>query len=109
MEIKPPEADQRTAVFDVPETVAENCFVAPAATVADVGLILTATLPVAGVGVAGDAEVPAQPARLSAASSKKGQANLPSRDRKFPETVISRFFKHGALCQRTQVSEVHAG
>ena len=68
VEIKPPEADQMTKVFDVPVTMAENCCVAPAATVADVGLIEIATLAVAEVGVVDEVEVPAQPARLNAAN-----------------------------------------
>ena len=41
--IVPPVADQVTAVFDVPLTVAVNCCVAPVASVATVGLMLTVT------------------------------------------------------------------
>jgi len=39
--IVPADADQATPVFDVPETLAENCCVPPETTVAPVGLIET--------------------------------------------------------------------
>ena len=43
LEIVPPVADQVTAVFVLPVTVAVNCCVPPVCSDADVGLMLTAT------------------------------------------------------------------
>ena len=65
----PPVADQITPVFDVPVTVAENCWVLPVWTEAEVGLTATDTAAAAGgllETVPGEPAVPAQPARLNA-------------------------------------------
>ena len=43
LEIVPPVADQMTAVFVLPLTVAVNCCVPPVCSEAEVGLMLTAT------------------------------------------------------------------
>lgn len=68
-EIVPPVADQVTPVFDVPATVAENCWVLPVWTEAEGGL--TATVTAAAVGGVletdpGEPAEPAQPAKLNA-------------------------------------------
>jgi hypothetical protein len=68
-EIVPPVADQVTAVFDVPVTVAENCFVFPACTEVGLGLTETATVGVAGGG--GAALPPPQPGKLSNTNRRK--------------------------------------
>jgi hypothetical protein len=69
VEIVPPVADQVTLVFDVPVTVAANCWVPPVWTVADAGLTTTEIVEVSGgvVGTdAGEPVDPVQPAKLSA-------------------------------------------
>src|ERR1700730_10562525 len=69
-EIVPPVADQLMPVFDVPETVAENCWVLPVWTEAEGGLMATEMTDLAGaLGTdPGESAVPAQPARLSVPS-----------------------------------------
>ena len=69
VEIVPPVADQLTLVFDVPVTVAANCWVPPVWTVADAGLTTTEMVAVSGgvVGTdAGEPVDPVQPAKPSA-------------------------------------------
>ena len=69
VDIAPPVADQVTLVFDVPVTVAANCWVPPVWTVADAGLTTTEIVEVSGgvVGTdAGEPVDPVQPAKLSA-------------------------------------------
>lgn len=70
-EIVPPVADQVTPVFDVPVTLAENCWVLAVCTEAKLGLIATATVAVLGgvFGTApGEPAEPTQPARPNVAN-----------------------------------------
>ncbi len=69
VEMVPPVADQVTLVFDVPVTVAANCWVPPVCTVADAGPTATEMVEVSGgvVGTdAGEPVDPVQPAKPSA-------------------------------------------
>jgi hypothetical protein len=74
-EIVPPVADQVTAVFELPVTVAENGFVLPDCTDAEAGLIVTAT-----DGVPGFPVEPVEPVQLTKLSvvriTHKTLANL---------------------------------
>jgi hypothetical protein len=69
VDIVPPVADHVTLVFDVPVTVAENCWLLPDWTAAEVGLTATEIAEVSG-GVlgteAGEPVDPVQPAKPSA-------------------------------------------
>ena len=70
-EIVPPVADQVTPMFVVPVTLAENCWVPPVWTDAELGVTLTATVAAAGGLLEtepGEPAVPEQPARLQAAA-----------------------------------------
>jgi hypothetical protein len=76
-EIVPPVADQVTAVFDEPVTVAENCWPLPVCMDAEVGLIATEIAGVVGLVLEtepGEPIEPAQPARLKTGSKAQRQA-----------------------------------
>jgi len=71
----PGEADQVTLVFDVPETLAENCCVLPAVNEALLGLIETATVWAPGFA-ADEPEEPPQLARPKVTSTQTKTATI---------------------------------
>jgi hypothetical protein len=81
-EIVPPAADQVTAEFEVPVTVAENCCWPPVCTDADNGLIATVTVGGLGFDAEGPAEPP-QPVRCRIVSKPKARTTVNSHRRSF--------------------------
>lgn len=73
-EMVPPLADQVTLLFELPVTEAENCWVEPLCTEAEVGLI--ATLTVCGTGLVGlePGLTPVQPPKSVAESKQRRKA-----------------------------------
>lgn len=72
VEIVPPVADQVTLVFDVPVTVAANCWVPPVWTAADAGLTTTEMVEVSGGVVGTDAGEPVDPVQPANPNAQAG-------------------------------------
>jgi hypothetical protein len=81
-EMVPPAADQVTAEFEVPVTVAENCCWSPVCTDADNGLIETVTVGGLAFGAKGPTEPP-QPERCRIVSKPKARTAVNSHRRSF--------------------------
>ncbi len=99
VEIVPPVADQVTAVFDAPVTVAENCCALPVWTFAEVGLTVTETAAVSGgvLGIdAGPAE-PVQPATAKTLANKQTSSTAPKRSDRSCRTRLLVIPKQGCV------------
>jgi len=72
VEIVPPVADQVMLVFDVPVTVAANCWVPPVPTAADAGLMTTEMVEVSGGVVGTDAGEPVDPVQPAKPNTQAG-------------------------------------